>query len=424
MLVLAMICSLGACSNQKWIVEANGNTIPIGAYIYNLYVADSKAKSMVENTSESPLKQDIKDEDSSSSSSSSEDTASTESVAEDGTSTETTTDSTSEEASSSENTDETNAMNGEEWIEATALGEVKTMLAVDSMMEEMGVSLTDEELQEAQTQSQSMWAYYAKTLQNLGVSQDSFILASGVYLKKSEKLFTAIYDQGGTQAVSDEEVNNNFLANYVDYEYFSKDFSDTDDSGSTVTLNDDQKNATEAQFQEYANRINEGTSITDIANEYTAAEGLDESPLDTTPQKKDDLSLDSDVKAQFEQMGNNQAIAFRTDDAEYLLYKKDINSDLDQLTKESEIRTDILKEMKEDEYDQMLVDYANTLNIQINFSAMNKYDPKFVEKKVAESSKAASKSSKASSAASGNVSVSDSANVSTNDGGIGGGASS
>lgn len=383
-LILSMICSLAACSDQSWIVQANGDVIPIGSYIYNLYVSDSQAKSKVDDSSASPLDQVINDSEDTDS----EDTSSTEVTSDDNTSTEVTSDETS-----SETTDDSNVMYGNEWVQDQALGAVKDMVAVDCMMDELGVSLTDEETEEAQKQSASLWAYYAKTLQNLGVAQDSFVLASGMYLKKSEKLFDAIYDQGGTQAVSDEEVTNYLTQNYVDYEYFSKDFSNTNSSGSSVNLTDDQKNAAEAQFQDYANRINSGTSITDIANEYTASEKLDKSPLDTTPKNKNDLSLDDSVKSQFEQMDYNQAIAFRTDDAEYLLYKKDINTDTDQLTKGSDLRIKILKDLKQNDYDSLLVDYANTLDIQINFSAMNKYNPSFVEKKVVKLQSASSSTS-------------------------------
>lgn len=400
-LILSMICSLAACSDQSWIVQANGDVIPIGSYIYNLYVSDSQAKSKVDDSSASPLDQVINDSEDTDS----EDTSSTEVTSDDNTSTEVTSDETS-----SETTDDSNVMYGNEWVQDQALGAVKDMVAVDCMMDELGVSLTDEETEEAQKQSASLWAYYAKTLQNLGVAQDSFVLASGMYLKKSEKLFDAIYDQGGTQAVSDEEVTNYLTQNYVDYEYFSKDFSNTNSSGSSVNLTDDQKNAAEAQFQDYANRINSGTSITDIANEYTASEKLDKSPLDTTPKNKNDLSLDDSVKSQFEQMDYNQAIAFRTDDAEYLLYKKDINTDTDQLTKGSDLRIKILKDLKQNDYDSLLVDYANTLDIQINFSAMNKYNPSFVEK---ESSEASSKAKSASSSTSGTSGTSGSTGATT-----------
>lgn len=419
LLVFAIILSLGACSDQSWIVKTDSDSVPIGAYIYNLNIADSQVKSKVENTSESPLNQKIK-----ASSSPSEEAAPSEAPSDESTSDE----AASSSSQSSSESDE-NAMSGYDWVQNNALGEVKNIIAVNAKMAEMNIALSDEERQKAESDAESMWAYYAKSLQGLGVARDSYLLASGVYSAKSEKLFSAIYDKDGTKAVSDDEVSKHFLDNYVDYEYISKSYSKTSSSSSSgssagsntssSSMTDEEKAQLETRFQEYADRINSGTPITNISDEYKAAEGLEKSPLDTTPKKKSSLSVPEDVKAQFEQMPYNQALSYKTDSAQYLLYKKDINSDLDQISKGSDVRIEILKEFKQGEFDEMIVNYANTLNIQINFSAMNKYNPKFVEKKNDQSSQAAKKASsiaaakKGSSSSSGNASKSDTASVST-----------
>jgi hypothetical protein len=359
-LVLVLVLALGsltACSDQSWVIKSGSESVPIGAYIYNLYNSLHSAKSSVENTSSSPIGQKIDDIDAS------------------------------------------------EWIQNQALGECRNILAVNLKMNEMGISLTDQEIDKVQKNTSSIWAYYSETLKKCGVAQSSFEQATGIYTAKYDKVFGAIYDQGGTQPISDKEVNDYLTEHYVDYENFTKSLSHYSSTGSLQSYSsgtpftDEEKANAEKQFNDYASRINKGESIETVAKEFYNSEASSQT-FDATPQDKDKLSLATDVKTQFENMSYNKATVYKTDDSIYLLYKKDINKYTEKLTKGSEVRLDILKKFKQEEFDNMLIQYMDGIDKEINFSAMRKYSPSMVEGKSSSSSKSSSSKSKSSSASS------------------------
>lgn len=377
-----LVVSTAACRDMSYVIKTDSTSVPVGVYIYNEYISYYGAKKGVKDTSESPLKQVVSD------SSSSDSNASVSSQAE--------SDSSSVDTSSEE-TDETMSdtdLKGSEWIKKDAMDKCKKYLAVESKMQELNISLTDDELKNAKEQADKRWPYYSSSLKNAGVSKDSFELATDVYEKKYDKTLDTIYDKGGSQAVSDDEFNSYFTQNYVDYEYISRSLMNYSQSGSSQKLSDDKIAEIDKKFNDMADQINKGKDIKEASDELSN-EDTNITPVDTEPKQKDKLSLSDDVKNQFEQLKPQKAVVYKTDNMYYILYKKDINEDLKNMTDGSDTKIEVLKAMKQTEFDNMLTDYTNGLNIEYNNPVIRKYSPSFLEEKaISSSSKSKSSSSK------------------------------
>ena len=189
------------------------------------------------------------------------------------------------------------------------------------------------------------------------------------------------------------QFNSYFTQNYVDYEYISRSLTNYSQSGSSQKLSDDKIAELEKKFNDAADEINKGKDIKDVSDELS---NQDENitPADTEPKQKDKLSLSDDVKKQFEQIKPKKAVVYKTDSMYYILYKNDINEDLKNITNGSDTKIDVLKAMKQDEFDKILTDYVDTLNIEVNNPVIRKYSPAFLEQKAVSSSKAKSSSSR------------------------------
>ena len=318
MLAFVILFYASGCSNKSWCVKDENETLPVGVYICYMYSAYQTAQSKVEDTNKSVLKQTVEDK------------------------------------------------NGEDYIKDTALTNCKNILAVNSKLNELNISLTDEEIEEAKNSVSSTWSQMSKILEGYGISKDSFDIAIGITPVKYEKLFEALYSEGGTQEVTEEDFKNYFQNEYISYSYISKSLTDIDD---------EQKVSLEENFNNYAAKINDGSSnIIDISEEYKTSENLESSPLVSNVAKSDEIYLPDDVKDVLINLQTNNAQFVKTDSQYYLIYKDDISNSLSKL-EDQNFKQQLLVTMKNDEFTSMLDETANSLNISINKSALRKYKP-------------------------------------------------
>lgn len=166
-LSLVMMVSATACSgtDKSWAVKSENLTVPIGAYIYNLYSAYQQAYYMVEDATQPVLEQTVEDQDAAT------------------------------------------------WMKDFALRQTKSILVIDDMMRDMGLSLTEDELQQVSDQTDSFWGSISTAMTEYGVAKSSFNLAYADYYTKFTKVFDATYGPGGTEEVSDEDVKDYYLTN-------------------------------------------------------------------------------------------------------------------------------------------------------------------------------------------------------------------
>lgn len=320
-LSLALIFSTTACSDLTWSVKTDDNTLAIGVYIYYMSSAYSEAYYKVEDHSGDILSQTIEDK------------------------------------------------NASDWIKDTALDSCKKLLAVEKLLKDAGSSLTEDELATADSTTSAQWNQYGKTYESFGVSKESFNRAYSIYNQEYLKLFNSTYGPDGTKAVSDEELKNFFTENYINYSYISKDFVKDD----SEQMSDEEKSEVENKFNSYLDSLNNGSTMDKIAETYKADYSLDNNPLTSDVSKLDENStLPEEVSNALKEMESNTSKVIKTDSTCYLIHKGNINDNIDKLEKE---RDSILANMKSDEFSNMVKETSDSLNVNINQKAINKYQP-------------------------------------------------
>ena len=134
-LLLALCVALGAVScstaDQSWSAEKDGDRLPVGVYVYNLYAAISLAQTQDGvDTSANLLEQEI------------------------------------------------DGQPAEEWIRNEAMRMTKEIYYLRSELEARGIPLTDDEQTQAESLASSQWGYVPDSVKKY-VSLDSFTIAYG-----------------------------------------------------------------------------------------------------------------------------------------------------------------------------------------------------------------------------------------------------
>lgn len=333
LLALVMLLSTTACSGDTtWAAKYGDTTLPVGVYIYNVYNAYYQAYYQSSDSSTPVLEQQIEDQPSS------------------------------------------------DWIKEQAAESVKGILFTQQKFKDMGLSFTDEELAQQQTSLNSNWAQASVLLESLGIAKESLNIAFVQQQAMYQKIFEALYGEGGEKEVSDEDLANYYTENYTHYGYFTKSLTTTDEDKQSVNLSDEEIAEIGTKFEEYANAINEGKTPEEVAQMYQEDEDLENSPYKESTIILDDSSLSEDLISAIEGLEAGKAQAIKSGTTYYLIYKYDINDSVSDL-QDADTRAQYLAYMKGEEYDSDMAAEAEAFEgVQMNDAAVNKYTPEHVEK--------------------------------------------
>lgn len=335
-LSLAIMASATACAgvDKSWAIKSESLTVPIGAYIYNLYSAYNQAGSKVEDSSKPVLEQTIEDKDATA------------------------------------------------WIKDTAMRQTKSILVIDQKMKEFNISLTETELQQIEDQTASYWGQVSPTLTEYGVAQSSFSLAYSDYYTKYEKVFNATYGKGGPEEVSDADVKDYFVKSYTSFSYVLAPIINMTDGSN---LSDEDLSKLDTEFKDYASKINDGSmTMQEAADGYKASSG------DDTVQLYTDVSNFNSANASYPEEFGTALKSMKDGESrvvdvqgmyKVLLQKDDIVAKSDEQLGSDAGRTNILQAMKADEFKEKIDAEADAYSATVNQKAIDSYDPKiFVPK--------------------------------------------
>lgn len=355
MMVFSVVLS-GCTLNKEWSYKTEEKELAIGVYIYALDTAYNKAKTYAEklddydSTKDSWLDMEITDDDG-------------------------------------------NTAVAREWIKDQAEKECLKYLAVEYGLKQEGATVDSATLQAAEEQSKSYWEVgpYASygyiqpmsdELEKYGISYESFAYCTGEYSANYSALFAALYAEGGSQAVSDDELIKFINENYADYTYFSIPLTEstTDEASGeekTVALSDEAAKKITDQLEGYVSDINGGKSYDDVISAYMEASGLTDDPSTPNTEFAEDFSAGDELKAAYDKLENNKAVMVKVGEGDtataYLLYKKDITATSAEYLEQN--RASVLSKMKTDDFDKYLDEIIEKLDYEKS-SAVDGYDPK------------------------------------------------
>ena len=351
--VLATGCSMG----KEWSYKTSDKELAIGVYIYCLDLAyqqaQTKAKELddYEGTNDKWLDLEITDDDG-------------------------------------------NTAVARQWIKDDAQKKCLNFLAVEKGMKDEGASVDEATQQAADEQAKTYWnvGQYAnygyimpmsKELEPYGISYDSFRYCTSQYSVNYSALFAKLYGEGGSQEVSDSELEEYFIENYVDYSYIPVQLyeASTDEAGEStnVALSDEKIADYTAELEGYVKDINDGKSYDDVVSAYTEKHELSQSPAVDNTEQLESVSAGDQIKDALKDLGNNKAVTVKVGEGDtgmlYLVYKRNsADSAKDYLESETN-RAGVLNTMKKDDFEDYLKKIVEDLDYEKN-SAVDGYDPK------------------------------------------------
>ena len=351
--VLATGCSMG----KEWSYKTSDKELAIGVYIYCLDLAyqqaQTKAKELddYDGTNDKWLDLEITDDDG-------------------------------------------NTAVARQWIKDDAQKKCLNFLAVEKGMKDEGASVDEATQQAADEQAKTYWnvGQYAnygyimpmsKDLEPYGISFDSFRYCTSQYSVNYSALFAKLYGEGGSQEVSDSELEEYFIENYVDYSYIPVQLyeASTDEAGEStnVALSDEKIADYTAELEGYVKDINDGKSYDDVVSAYTEKHELSQSPAVDNTEQLESVSAGDQIKDALKDLGNNKAVTVKVGEGDtgmlYLVYKRNsADSAKDYLESETN-RAGVLNTMKKDDFEDYLKKIVEDLDYEKN-SAVDGYDPK------------------------------------------------
>ena len=357
LMVFTAVFASGCSLQKQWSYKTSDKELAIGVYIYNLDVAYQQALEYAkklddyDGTNDKWLDLEITDDDG------------TTAVA-------------------------------RQWMKDKAEELTLTALAVEKGLKDEGATVDSATLQAADEQAKTNWnvgpyANYgyvmpmSKELEPHGVSFDSYKYAASEVPAMQQVLFNTLYEKGGSQEVSDAELEKFFNENYVDYGYLSANLyeSSTDEAGTTnnVALSEDAVKQITDKFDGMVKDLNSGKAFDDVTKAYTEAEGLSSDSVVNNTELLKNFSAGDELKAEIEKLDSGKAATVKVGEGDsamiYLVYKKDINAIAKDYLESTSNRSEVLTNMKTDDFKTYIKDLIKELKYEKN-AAVDSYDPK------------------------------------------------
>lgn len=357
LMVFTAVFASGCSLQKQWSYKTSDKELAIGVYIYNLDVAYQQALEYAkklddyDGTNDKWLDLEITDDDG------------TTAVA-------------------------------RQWMKDKAEELTLTALAVEKGLKDEGATVDSATLQAADEQAKTNWnvgpyANYgyvmpmSKELEPHGVSFDSYKYAASEVPAMQQVLFNTLYEKGGSQEVSDAELEKFFSENYVDYAYLSANLyeSSTDEAGTTnnVALSEDAVKQITDKFDGMVKDINSGKAFDDVSKAYTDAEGLSSDSVVNNTELLKNFSAGDELKVEIEKLDSGKAATVKVGEGDsamiYLVYKKDINAIAKDYLESTSNRSEVLTNMKTDDFKTYIKDLIKELKYEKN-AAVDSYDPK------------------------------------------------
>lgn len=299
-----------------------------------------------------------------------------------------------------------------QWITDKTEELCKEYAAVNALFDEKGLELTEDEISEINASVKSTWydenpylVYYGidfdtmgEYYESLGVGMESYKLLT-MNEKKRETLFDSLYSVGGTEGTTQAEVDAYFAENYARAAYFE--IALEDGNGDTIETSEglqiledlgngyveDLKNGTpfstvskeydtfvdeQRKAAEKAQAEEDGTVYLEEDEEEEADEDKTEADYETMFTKTGTYPSEEFVENLFA-MSNDAPQLYKTEDAYYVVVRRDLSERTDWLEENTHT---IIHKLKEDAMTELLANAYAGYNVVINEAAKSAYDPK------------------------------------------------
>ncbi len=261
----------------------------------------------------------------------------------------------------------------EEWVKETALKNLSVQAAHRILCEQNGIKLEGDALSEVEASGKYYYSYYEALLSQNGIGEKSYV----EYLKADslgDKYFDFLYGKDGEKEVAEEEIKTFYNTNYRTAFLLQ---------GSYASLKDEEKADLKAKLEGSKAQLEKGESIVTVYNEFQGLTGDSAAKED-----KDVMALlgNGEVDEQYgfskwadiKDLKNGSVVFIDSteESAFYLIKVIDTSGDSSYF---DDLKANLLRTMKGDEYVKHIEDYAKTLTVKVNKYAINAFKVKNIK---------------------------------------------
>lgn len=333
-----MVLTASGCGDTSWSFKTEKSTLSNGTWIYQTAIKYQEALSKISEDSES----------------------------------------SDSETSVDINNSKIENKNAIDWIYKEAKEACKKQLTIEKLAKDNKVTYDESELDAMESMYKSYYFSMSGTLDELGVSQETFMNTEVKQSFLSNKLFEKLYNKGGSKEVPDEDLKKYFTENYTDYFYIPYSLKTTDTEGNEIDITDDEKDKVKTNFAKYADMLNkDGKTKDDVIEEYKKDFSVDSVPNSSNVAKLDSTGMSDELKKIFQELNDKTATVRTIENSTYLIYKGSITEDAERISDEADenviSRSSILQDMKGDEYNEYIKSEQKTIVYDLNPDCLSKY---------------------------------------------------
>ncbi len=343
---LACVCVLcfSACKDTTWVFKSGDNTVSAGIYLGYLVDGYYVAANSVEDTSTDMFDQQI------------------------------------------------DSIDADDYIKKLAKESVAKHITIANLFDEYKLSFTDDELEEINSNIDTIWSSAGTVYEENGCGKKSFyeIMLSD---EKTQKVFEHYYSEDGKEPVTEEERKEYFKENYAKIKYVAVTYSNHFSGVSTASqATDEQIDELKKIAEDYITRLNNGESIDEISADEAIAQHVTETGSEHSDDHDHESYYDETVDYTFLTKDTsdsaedfNKAVFSAEYDTPamieystygyyvYVRYETDENG-----TDYTDRAQGVISNMKYEDFEEILNKQVAKLSLTVNDAAVKRYKPQNV----------------------------------------------
>ncbi len=229
------------------------------------------------------------------------------------------------------------------------------------------IKLTVEERASVSEKVGAIWSIYGNYYEKIGVRRDTLtkIYTADVY---RDKLILAYYSAGGTQEIPESRLFASFKTNYIVFQAITGYFTETDLSGNSVKIPQNEIETLVLKFQSMKDMVNSGEHDMNGAADYLSSTGV-QCSVQTVVLHKDDDTYPTGFFNKVQTIETRQSTVIASNEYIFLVLRGEAGIDSEYFNSK---KVEIIKSIVGDDIDG-IIDDAYNFESSVENSVFNGY---------------------------------------------------
>lgn len=252
-------------------------------------------------------------------------------------------------------------------LKEQALSYLTTYFKTNSLAHAHGIELSIAEKTAVSQEVNDNWLLFHGYYEKIGVTKETLtkVFTADAY---RDRLLLTYYGTGGTEEIPVTRLYAAFRTNYVIFQSITGYFTETDESGNTVRIPQNEIESLVLRFQSMADVVNSGEKSMEEASDYLAEAGI-QSAVQTVILHKDDDSYPAGFFDKVQSIDTRYAAIIGTNDYIFLVLRGEADANSDFF---SDKKIEIIKSIVGNGIDE-IIDGAYEVESKLSASDFNSY---------------------------------------------------